>query len=813
VTTESVQVETPEPVSPRARSVLRMGWGVADQAVSSISNFLLGIFVAKTLGTEMLGAFSLAYVTYSVILNGARGVATDPLVVRFSGPPDRRWRRAVAEATGTSLVVGVLAGMGCVFLGLALAALIQPAAVGWAFVALGIGLPGLLVQDSWRFAFFSSGRGHGALLNDLVWTVLMVSALLVSYETGASGVGLAMLIFGGTATVAALVGLLQTRVVPRPSAARSWATENIHLGPRYLIENVTNSGASQLRAFALGAVAGLAAVGNVRGAEMLIGPFLVILFGVAQVAVPEARRAMARGSGHLLRFCLVTGLVLAGLSVLWGLVVMALLPRGLGQALLGEVWPGAQPLAPGVIVTVTAACFAVGATAGLRALGQSRRSLRAQLNTTWIYVVASCGGAWVAGAQGAVWGAALARIVASGVWWFELHHGVQLGPEETVMDQSDKLTPVGDGGPAERVAQTAPPHGSAPAAGPVVRSAQTAVAAEEDPPAAGPAPRLTLGLPTFNRASYLRESLQCLLAQTFLDFELVISDNASTDETATICTELAAQDPRIRYVRQTSNIGATANHNFVVEQARGVLFKWVSDDDLYHRDLLARCVEQLDRHPEAVCAHSMDALVDSEGRIIQNNPYELDTTSTSPVERFRSLLYGRGGNDIYGVMRTSVVTSMEPYGSFHNSDRVFVAELALQGPFVHVPDVLYYRRDHPARAERASGETRSRAANLDPRRLSESKVRLYVEYIAAYVRAIRGAPLSTSQRARCGVALAGFVASRLVPFHKVGDLDSFDPAVRDRASHARTVRLWTALFGTPRPPSVDTSSAGTRPVL
>jgi hypothetical protein len=129
----------------------------------------------------------------------------------------------------------------------------------------------------------------------------MVSALIASELTGRSGIGLAMLIFGLTATAAAVVGLLQTGVMPRPMQSREWTTQNLHLGPRYLIENVTNSGASQVRAFVLGAVAGLIPVGEVRGAEMLVGPFLVVLFGVGQVAVPEARRAMLRGASQLLR--------------------------------------------------------------------------------------------------------------------------------------------------------------------------------------------------------------------------------------------------------------------------------------------------------------------------------------------------------------------------------------------------------------------------------------------------------------------------------------------------------------------------------
>src|SRR5215472_3946539 len=102
------------------------------------------------------------------------------------------------------------------------------------------------------------------------------------------------------------------------------------------------------------------------------------------------------------------------------------------------------------------------------------------------------------------------------------------------------------------------------------------------------APRLSIGLPVYNGEDYLAESLEALLGQSYEDFELIISDNASTDSTADICRRYEKQDSRIRYVRQPRNIGAGPNHNYVVRHARGELFKWAAHDDLYARDLLKR---------------------------------------------------------------------------------------------------------------------------------------------------------------------------------------------------------------------------------
>ena len=231
----------------------RLGWGVADQAISSLSNFALGIFVARTFGASSFGAFTLAFVTYTVVINAARGLATDPLLVRHSGDVHRRWRRATSAAAGTALVVGVTAGVVCIVAGLFL-----PSPVGPVFVALGVGLPGLALQDSWRFAFFACGRGFSAFINDLVWTVLLVLALVLLHSRGNGSAAICLVAFGVTATFAAVIGAVQASILPRPTRAVEWLRTQRELSVRYLIENVSISGASQLRSFVLGAAAGLA---------------------------------------------------------------------------------------------------------------------------------------------------------------------------------------------------------------------------------------------------------------------------------------------------------------------------------------------------------------------------------------------------------------------------------------------------------------------------------------------------------------------------------------------------------------------------
>jgi glycosyltransferase involved in cell wall biosynthesis len=286
----------------------------------------------------------------------------------------------------------------------------------------------------------------------------------------------------------------------------------------------------------------------------------------------------------------------------------------------------------------------------------------------------------------------------------------------------------------------------------------------------GSAPRLSVGLPVYNSSGYVAESIEALLGQTFEDFELIISDNASTDDTGDICRRYAKADSRVSYFRQARNVGLAPNHNFCVERARGDLFKWAAGDDLYARDLLERCVAALDEHPQVVLAHAWTAMVDGDGEIFQVNAYPLASSAPRAPERFRSLLNDSGGDDDGGVMRKEVLLRTAMKESYHHADRTIIAELALHGPFYQVPDWLYFRRDHPDRAERAHPSVRARCANMDPRRADPWRnplPRLLGEYIWAYLRMIRRAPLTPAERRECYRYLAEWMIRRARPHHPV----------------------------------------------
>ena len=232
----------------RARPVAgRAGWGLTDQAFSSLTNFALGIVIARTVPIAEFGAFSLAFAAYLIAVNMIRAFPMQPLAIRYSTLPVDAWRRGTAAALGTVLLVGVVTGVGFVLLGL-----VVRGAIGPAFVALGLTLPGLLLQDGWRSAFFAAGKGSKAFQNDLVWACTLFPALGLIASTGNATVFWLTLAWGCTGTIAAVVGVVQSRVRPRPLMARSWWREHHDLGPRFLTEAAVGTGASQIAWYGVG---------------------------------------------------------------------------------------------------------------------------------------------------------------------------------------------------------------------------------------------------------------------------------------------------------------------------------------------------------------------------------------------------------------------------------------------------------------------------------------------------------------------------------------------------------------------------------
>ena len=398
----------------------RLSWGVADQGMSSLTNFLLSIYVARTLGAAQFGAFALAYVTYGFAINASRGLSIDPLLIRFSGAALPIWRRAAAGSTGTALLVGLVTGVGALAAGR-----LVGGTTGLAFVALGLTLPGLLVQDSWRYAFFALGRGHLAFINDTIWAVFLLPSLVLLKMSGHANVFWFVFTWGATAAIGAAVAPLQARVVPGLASAAGWLSRHRDLGPRYLAANTGANAADMLRSYGVSYILGIAAVGYIQAVNTLLGPFKIIIFGIGLVTIPEAARLMRRSPRRLPVFCVAVSTGFTLLALAWGAVLLVAMPRGLGQLMLGSLWRPTYPLVLPATLAVIGVCIATGAGTGLIALGAARRNLRTVILASTLLLSCALVGAVTGGTLGTMYWYAAASLVAALITWWQLRAELQ----------------------------------------------------------------------------------------------------------------------------------------------------------------------------------------------------------------------------------------------------------------------------------------------------------------------------------------------------------------------------------------------------
>lgn len=260
-------------------------------------------------------------------------------------------------------------------------------------------------------------------------------------------------------------------------------------------------------------------------------------------------------------------------------------------------------------------------------------------------------------------------------------------------------------------------------------------------------PRVSIGLPVFNGEAQLAGALDALLGQSYSDFELLLSDNHSTDGTEAICRDYAARDPRIRYERSPVNQGAAWNFNRVLERASGHYFKWASSNDVHAPDFLARCVDVLDRRPEVVLCYSKTRLIDETGQVLRDAEDNLDLPWPEASRRFREFIARvRLSNPIFGVLRPEPLRRAGGLKNYPGSDVVLLGELSLHGVFFEVPEYLFQRR-----WERQN-EVRNESVDnwqefFDPATRGKMFLRTW-RHQYEYLRAALRSPLSLAEKVR-----------------------------------------------------------------
>jgi glycosyltransferase involved in cell wall biosynthesis len=267
----------------------------------------------------------------------------------------------------------------------------------------------------------------------------------------------------------------------------------------------------------------------------------------------------------------------------------------------------------------------------------------------------------------------------------------------------------------------------------------------------GKAPRLSVGLAVYNGEHFLRASVDSILGQTFTDFELILSDNASTDHTEEICREYAAKDPRVRYTRNATNIGGANNENQTCRMARGEYFRWAAHDDICAPTLFEKCIQVLDSRPDVVLVYTKVVNIDDEGR--ENGAvFGREGTAPSAGGRFSQLSWRwHACEATYGIVRTEVIRKTPLQGNYPCSDRVLLCELAMYGPFVQLEEPLFFKRYHEGNKYK---DWRGRMAWFLPE-LSKAGKATFPNWLElfGYVQMLRRVPVAPKDLAVCGVSL------------------------------------------------------------
>jgi glycosyltransferase involved in cell wall biosynthesis len=207
-------------------------------------------------------------------------------------------------------------------------------------------------------------------------------------------------------------------------------------------------------------------------------------------------------------------------------------------------------------------------------------------------------------------------------------------------------------------------------------------------------------MPVYNGERYLASAIEASLGQSYTDFELILSDNASTDSTAEICREYARRDARVRYVRNSTNIGMAGNYNSAFRQSVGEYFRWAAGDDLFAPESLERCVQVLDREPEVVLCYPRTVMIDEHGNRIGEYDDNLNLPHDRPSDRFIAAMEQMTLVNVhFGLMRSRALGQTCIYHAGPAGDLAFVVELAFHGKFVAINEPLFFRRVH----ERSSG--------------------------------------------------------------------------------------------------------------
>ncbi|MCC4908095.1 hypothetical protein [Microbacterium sp. cx-59] len=389
----------------------RVGWSSLDQGLSSVSNLLLSVLVARVTTLDEFGVFGIAFAIYQFGLGTSRSFLGEPALIRIA--KGSSLSGSAGSLLGASALPGLLGLVVCVIAG----ALAGPS--GTLFFIFAAGFPFLMAVDSARYWLFANGRPASASLVDGIW----IGAQLMSYGViallGVTNSSTVLWTWIAGAAVALTVFMLMQRAAPSLRGGWLWIKSTRDLSFRFWGEYLTISGTQQSVIYFSVIFSGLGASAALRGGQVLIGPLSMISMGVAVVALPAmANLVRANAIQMLPRRALLISLSLLAATLVYAALLM-LVPSALGEALLGESWSVGAAIVPLLILQTAVSNVAYGATAALRAMEKARLTFRLRLATLPVSLAAIIFGATFSPA-GAVVGAIIGGTIQLLCWWIAL---------------------------------------------------------------------------------------------------------------------------------------------------------------------------------------------------------------------------------------------------------------------------------------------------------------------------------------------------------------------------------------------------------
>lgn len=204
-------------------------------------------------------------------------------------------------------------------------------------------------------------------------------------------------------------------------------------------------------------------------------------------------------------------------------------------------------------------------------------------------------------------------------------------------------------------------------------------------------PLVSIGMPVYNEERFIRASLESIIAQDYPNIELIISDNASTDNTGHICKEFSSQYDWITYHQRHQNHGPIDNFNYVLHKSKGKYFMWASGHDTWMSNYISSCAHLLETHPKATIVFGCSNWINEHGKTFSKESGWTDTRGLSVIARYHTVLWGNM-HPILGLINSNALKQSKLLSTV-GADLIALASLSLQGDFIHAANTHWSRRE------------------------------------------------------------------------------------------------------------------------